>query len=418
MSKRTKRQSPSPVAKRRFGCVRWFFYGVIGMLALVGCGVIANIVSPQTADQPERAAVVSLATSAPTLTATNTPAPVVAQVDTPATSTQAPTSTPAPTHTPLPTNTAPPIATPTSTATPAPTATPVVAIFGSEMSAWTARYGTPITRFGYQVFGDWEVLPMPGNRVRHMERVYDPPTTLTTARTDVAIMLPSDATFARSYSPDQSPEILVDLYESPILASNLPSDAWVNAEPGQFTVLYFSYPEGVSRVVIASGNNVTNAQTEVLPTATTPPTSPAANSNANLRAGPGTEYDIMGNVDSGAALDIVGQNAAGDWLQLASGLWIAASLANNTPPGLPVTAVAIQAPPSPVPTQYTGWQKEDRGYTFRSECECNQGDILNCGDFGSGMDAQACYLKCMEETGRDVHGMDRDKDTSACEWKY
>jgi hypothetical protein len=56
---------------------------------------------------------------------------------------------------------------------------------------------------------------------------------------------------------------------------------------------------------------------------------PVAGANANLRSGPGTTFSIVGSVKAGQALDVVGRNAAGDWLRLASGEWIAARLVNS-----------------------------------------------------------------------------------------
>ena len=78
-----------------------------------------------------------------------------------------------------------------------------------------------------------------------------------------------------------------------------------------------------------------------------------ANSNARLRGGPGTNYPILGQVKAGDALSVAARNAKGDWCQLASGVWIAASLVANAPVGLPVAAVIPTPPaakPSPIPT--------------------------------------------------------------------
>ena len=53
--------------------------------------------------------------------------------------------------------------------------------------------------------------------------------------------------------------------------------------------------------------------------------------NANLRQGPGTTYAVVGGTTAGQALEIVAQNAAGDWYQLADGRWIFASLVSGAP---------------------------------------------------------------------------------------
>ena len=83
----------------------------------------------------------------------------------------------------------------------------------------------------------------------------------------------------------------------------------------------------------------------------TPFDAPTANSAANLRAGPGTEYAKMGTVEAGQPIWVIGQNEQGDWLQLRTGVWIAASLVNNVAPGWPV-ASNTYATASPEETQY------------------------------------------------------------------
>ncbi len=65
---------------------------------------------------------------------------------------------------------------------------------------------------------------------------------------------------------------------------------------------------------------------------------PTANVDANLRAGPGTQFDIIGGTITGQELDIVGQNSAGDWYLLSNGGWIAATLVNDPPSAAPVVA--------------------------------------------------------------------------------
>lgn len=70
-----------------------------------------------------------------------------------------------------------------------------------------------------------------------------------------------------------------------------------------------------------------------------------ANRAANLRSGPGTTFTLVGTVQAGQALQVVGRNPAGDWLQLQSGEWIAAFLVNRVAVGLPV----IGEEPTPLP---------------------------------------------------------------------
>lgn len=48
-------------------------------------------------------------------------------------------------------------------------------------------------------------------------------------------------------------------------------------------------------------------------------------------------------------------------------------------------------------------------------CGCS-GDTYNCSDFSTHAKAQACYNYCLQQTGRDVHGLDgNDKDSVVCE---
>jgi hypothetical protein len=46
-------------------------------------------------------------------------------------------------------------------------------------------------------------------------------------------------------------------------------------------------------------------------------------------------------------------------------------------------------------------------------CPCHA-DVRNCSDFPYQAAAQACYERCLELTGRDVHRLDGNKDGIAC----
>lgn len=76
------------------------------------------------------------------------------------------------------------------------------------------------------------------------------------------------------------------------------------------------------------------------------------NRNANLRAGPGTTYAVVGSAPAGTSVRIAGRNPAGDWLQLSSGKWIAAFLVNINGAGAdaPVPTVAPAAAPAATAT--------------------------------------------------------------------
>ena len=66
---------------------------------------------------------------------------------------------------------------------------------------------------------------------------------------------------------------------------------------------------------------------------------------ANLRAGPSTDYDVVGSARRGETVEPMARNAAGDWLRLRDGAWIYASLVDRVPENLPV-ADATQTEPA------------------------------------------------------------------------
>jgi uncharacterized protein YgiM (DUF1202 family) len=86
----------------------------------------------------------------------------------------------------------------------------------------------------------------------------------------------------------------------------------------------------------ATPEATTEAPAEATPAATPVPdtaTPPTATVDANLRSGPGTNFDIIGGTITGEALTIVGRNADGTWFRLSNGGWISASLV-ATPPAI------------------------------------------------------------------------------------
>ena len=66
---------------------------------------------------------------------------------------------------------------------------------------------------------------------------------------------------------------------------------------------------------------------------------------ANLRAGPSTDYDVVGSARRGETVEPMARNATGDWLHLRDGAWIYASLVDRVPENLPV-ADATQTEPA------------------------------------------------------------------------
>jgi hypothetical protein len=91
---------------------------------------------------------------------------------------------------------------------------------------------------------------------------------------------------------------------------------------------------------------------------------PAAGREANLRAGPGTNYRILGTVASGERLRIVAANATGDWYFLAGGQWIAAFLVENGPVELPDATDPSTLARPPVGS---GWSEAEFAYVNELE---------------------------------------------------
>jgi hypothetical protein len=93
------------------------------------------------------------------------------------------------------------------------------------------------------------------------------------------------------------------------------------------------------------------APTEPPPAA---PAGPVVASDANLRAGPGLDYAVVGGAFVGEPLEVVEQSADGGWLHLASGAWIAAGMVVGVPAGLAMAALPERAGPvvelEPAPT--------------------------------------------------------------------
>jgi SH3-like domain-containing protein len=69
-----------------------------------------------------------------------------------------------------------------------------------------------------------------------------------------------------------------------------------------------------------------------------------ANQEGNLRVGPGTEFEIAGNVAAGEPVEVIYKNPTGDWYQLGSGAWIAAFLVSGVIADLPVAPLLPEAP--------------------------------------------------------------------------
>ncbi len=166
-------------------------------------------------------------------------------------------------------------------------------------------------------------------------------------------------------------------------------------------------------------------------TATSSPTAVSqvqANRAVNVRAGPGTNYAIVGGLNAGDTQRITGRNADSSWWQIeynGTSAWVAASVVANTDtantpivaaPALPeprATPIPLATntplpPATPIPLA--------TNTPAPSTCRCDS-NVYNCSqeDFSSQEDAQACYDFCLKEVGQDIHDLDRNNDRQACD---
>lgn len=148
------------------------------------------------------------------------------------------------------------------------------------------------------------------------------------------------------------------------------------------------------------------------------PAGPTASSNANLRTGPGTDYDIAGSVRQGQQLTIEGCNQACDWYLLESGEWIAAFLVENAPTDVPrVDAPEPQSASEPAESSASApiaSSSLSESTASAPACNCS-GNLYNCSDFSTHADAQACFAYCQSAGAGDIHRLDSDSDGIACE---
>jgi uncharacterized protein YraI len=101
----------------------------------------------------------------------------------------------------------------------------------------------------------------------------------------------------------------------------------------------------------------TEAATPEAPAAPTTVVTPTVTTDANLRAGPGTEFDILGGTVTGQAINIVGRNADGTWFRLDNGGWVFATLVANPPAQESIPVVSNDgspAAPDATPAPATG----------------------------------------------------------------
>ncbi len=171
--------------------------------------------------------------------------------------------------------------------------------------------------------------------------------------------------------------VMVGLYPLPVLAtplmqSTFPSRAIVTVSlanlrsgPGTETLVAGSATAGERLQIIACNSDCswyqiqgglwissTIVETENLSEVSTLDSEiaisqPTARFDANLRAGPGTHYPVVGTVRLGQPFTIVSANNDLSWYQLGAEQWIAAFLVDNAPTNLPDAVVPqLSVPPS------------------------------------------------------------------------
>ncbi|NUQ37353.1 MAG: protein kinase [Caldilineales bacterium] len=142
-------------------------------------------------------------------------------------------------------------------------------------------------------------------------------------------------------------------------------DAWTDYRAARQQWLQ-SYQAGLATLMPATTATPISTSTAIPPTAT--PAQPAArvNSVANVRSGPGTQYDRIGVAAAGQRFDITGKNGAETWWQIdfnGRAGWLFADLvsaagdlgrvsvapAPPTPTRVPPTATPIPPTPTPIP---------------------------------------------------------------------
>lgn len=99
--------------------------------------------------------------------------------------------------------------------------------------------------------------------------------------------------------------------------------------------------------------------------------------NANLRAGPGTNYPKVGAASAGETLIIVAQNAAGDWYQTASGAWIYADLVTGATPLRDESRTPVLLAPTPIAVATQSLAVESESSAVLENLE--QSLVLECG---------------------------------------
>ena len=175
------------------------------------------------------------------------------------TSTVKPTSTLAPTGTPEPTATPRPVDTPTREVVPSsPTGAFSSGGLGLSKAEWERQHNADEDSYdmGYYDDGKYLVLLDEG-KISEIELMFDElDLTLDEARIEAEFLIPEDNQVVENYSPDDSPEWMVDVYRSESLIGQYEADwIWFDSDPGTFSILYAVHDGLVARIIIATGDS-------------------------------------------------------------------------------------------------------------------------------------------------------------------
>lgn len=108
----------------------------------------------------------------------------------------------------------------------------------------------------YSYNGGQYLVQFVDDNVRTIEHVWqNGGVSLKDAQEQSEKLIPTDASFVRSYSPSGLPELKVELYQSEYLMRKFDDDAFIGGEPGDFIVVYFVYDGVVPSIIVAIGNN-------------------------------------------------------------------------------------------------------------------------------------------------------------------
>lgn len=156
-----------------------------------------------------------------------------------------------------------------------------------------------------------------------------------------------------------------------MLACNMPGGGVATSEVATLAPSVDTAGTAVQLTVAAKLAEVTNAPVADIPPSVTPTVSPSvtptqctptvtATKDANIRSGPGTEYDIVGSLLLNSTASVAGKNDASTWWYIlmpgstTNYGWIANTVV--TPSCLPQTVQVVAAPPTPIPPSPTNTQ--------------------------------------------------------------